>query len=193
MIPLRMASIAGFNGPRGSLFHGSATNVFGQSTPSLGTPTLGQSQGLNIYTDAKKQVARFDTLVERTRRLANQAVRDEIIHDYGLTDPGDKDKAQYARDAVAYDISRAESFTPPNYYIYEASGPAKNRPGRLREWNSSFNDAVEAAERTYGILPQPVVIERVVTVPGDAATSPLIPVVLVGALGIAALAIFDVI
>jgi hypothetical protein len=189
MVPLRMASISGFNGPRGSLFHGSATNVFGLGAASS-RPSLGQT-GQEIYNLAKKELAQFDNLVERTKRLANKASRDAIIENYGLTEPANKDKALYARNVVASDIARAESYTPPNYDIYYAPGPTKNRPGRLEDWNDDFRDDVKSSEATYGSLPEPVVIERLATETVTQTPAWVTPVV-IGALGLGTLALLGV-
>lgn len=188
MIPLRMASIGGFSGPRGSLFHGSATDSFRLAGPATG-PVLGQSSGQAIYVEAKKQLAIFDNLVERTKRLANNQSREEIVNEFGLTEPDNKDKGLYARNVVAQEIAKAESYTPINYYIFEGPGPAKNRPGRLRDWNSDFKAAVKYSEETYGSLPEAQVIERTTTlsqVPGW-----VMPVT-IGAVAVAALAVFGV-
>lgn len=188
MVPLRMATISGFSGPRGSLFHGSATNVFGLGASTPGRPMLGQT-GQEIYALAKKELAQFDSLVERTKRLANQASREAIIEEFGLTEPDNKEKALYARNVVASDLAKAESYTPVNYDIYYAPGPAKNRPGRLEDWNDSFRDEVKDSERTYGILPEPVIIERMSTTTVSETPAWVLPVT-IGAIGVAALAAF---
>lgn len=187
-------SLAGSNGPRGSLFSSSVSDTFGFSgAPRSASPSLGQTKGENIYREAKEEVAEFDSLVTRTARIANKTAREELIRDFGLTDPSNKDKAQYMRDATAYNIRQAESYTPVNTYIFEASGPAKNRPAKLEDYNNDFQEAVKYAEDTYGILPEPVVIERVVTVPGAAEGGGwVIPAVVGGGLAIGALALLGV-
>lgn len=191
MVPMRMASIGGFNGPRGSLFHGSATDSFRLGSPSHpGQASLGDA-GQEIYAEAKKQVAVFDSLVERTRRLANKQSRESIIEEFGLAEPANKDKAFYERNATAGNIAQAESYTPVNTYIFTGPGPAKNRPGRLKSWNSEFKDAVKYSEDTYGSLPEPVVIERVTTTTVSETPGWVLPVT-IGAVGIAALAAFGV-
>lgn len=193
MIPLRVAAISGFNGPRGSLFHESAVDSFrlGSSSFARGA-ALGQT-GQELYAMAKRELAEFDNYVERTKRLANAASRNAIIEKYGLTEPANKEKALYARNVVAQDIARAESYSPPNYDIYYAPGPTKNRPGRLEDWNHDFRDDVKYSEATYGSLPEPVVIERMQTVTETQTAVPgwVTPVVL-GALGIGALAALGV-
>jgi len=190
MIPLRMASIGGFNGPRGTMFHGSATDSFSVGRISLGESDLGvNTTGLARYELAKKELAQYDSLVERVKRIGNKAAREQIIDTYGLSEPDNKDKSLYARNVVASDLANAESYTPINYDIYTAPGPAKNRPGRLQDWNSSFAKDVKYAEDTYGILPEPQVIERTTTVSQVPAW--VMPVT-IGALAVAGLAALGV-
>lgn len=190
MIPLRIASIGGFNGPRGSMFHGSATDSFRLGSPANPVQTkLGASTGQSIYADGQKQIAIFDSLVERTKRIANKTAREEVIDMYGLAEPDNKDKALYMRNATAYSLSQADSYTPVNYMVFEGPGPDKNRPRKLGEFNSDFSKAVKYAEDTYGSLPEPQVIERTTTisqVPGW-----VMPVT-IGAVAVAALAAFGV-
>lgn len=190
MIPLRMASIGGFNGPRGTMFHGSATDSFSVGRISLGEAGLGvNTTGLARYTLAKDELSKYDSLVERVKRIGNKAAREQIIDDYGLSEPDNKDKSLYARNVVASDLANAESYTPINYDIYTAPGPAKNRPGRLKDWNSDFSKDVKYAEDTYGILPEPQVIERTTTV--SQVPGWVMPVT-IGALAVAGLAAFGV-
>jgi len=197
MIPLRMASIGGFSSSRGSMFHVSATDSFNLGSPAMPSsavvaaqPFLGQSaEGQDIYNEGKKQIAIYDDLVERTKRIANKTVRDQIIADYGLTEPANKDKSLYMRNATANSIAKADSYTPVNYRIFVGPGPDKNRPRKLAEWNDDFASAVKEAEVTYGTLPEPVVIEHTTTLSQTPAW--VLPVT-IGALAIAGLAAFGV-
>lgn len=183
MVPIRLASIAGFNTSRGSMFQGSATDAFG-----LGS--RGSSLGRNAqewYNEAKEEVKEYDDLMVRATKIANQNVRESIVKRYG-GDPTDSNSARYRRDSVAYNISQAEGYTPVNYLIFD-KGDVIGRVDKLKEWNSSFKTDVESAERTYGSLPAPQIVERVTTigqVPG------WVTPVVVGALGVAALAAFGV-
>lgn len=185
MVPMQMASIGGFNGPRGSLFHGSATDSFRMGSPALGANMVGQER----YNEARKQLATFDSLVERAKRIANKQAREDVINTFGLSQPDNKDKALYMRNAVAYDLSNAESYTPINYDIYTSPGPAKSRPAKLKDFNSDFESAVKYAETTYGSLPEPVVIERTTTI--NQTPGWVLPVT-IGAVAIAGLAVFGV-
>lgn len=174
---------------RPSLFATSVMDSFG-----MGGPVLGQD-AQTYYTNAKSEIAQFDQLISRTQRIANKTVRDQIASDYGLNDPTNKDKAMYMRNALASDVANAEKFTPLAYEEgFPTHGPARGRVNKLHNFNSDFRHAVENAETTYGILPEPQVIEKLVTVPGAAApggTNWTIPLVVAGS-GIAIAAILGV-
>lgn len=147
---------------------------------ALGGVSLGQGAGLALFQQAKAEIARFDSLVQRTMRIANKTVRDQIISDFGLNDPNNKDKAQYVRDAMASEVSRADA---PNYYFFTSPGPQRNRPAKLAALNQDFESAVKSAEITYGILPEP--ITNTIT---NTIESPLTMPILIGA-GIVAVAL----
>jgi hypothetical protein len=188
MHQLGIAAIAG-NRTRPSMFSVNSVDTF--SAPQMGGYSLGQT-GQQIYARAKAAVSRFDAAVERTKRIANQTARQQVINDFGLQEASDKDKALYMRNAVAGNIAEVDSYVPPNYFIYETrTGPNAGRVDKLENFNRDFLSAVENAEVTYGVLPEPVVIERLVMVPGEApapGVNWVIPVVVVGAgVGIAAL------
>lgn len=190
MIPMRMASIGGFSSSRGSLFHVSATDSFHLGSPSMSpTAGLGADTAQGLYEEAKKQIATFDSLLERTKRIGNKAAREQIISDFGLDAPTNNDKALYMRNATAFDVTRADSYTPINYLVFTGPGPSKNRPRKLREFNKDFSAAVKNAEDTYGSLPEPVVIERTTTV---SQTPGWVVPVAIGALAVAGLAAFGV-
>lgn len=187
MVPMRMASISGFNGPRGSLFHGSATNVFGlgASRPAMGKVRDAQ----NWYTYAKSEVGQYDGYLLRARKVANKAAREQLINDY-YGDPSDSESAIYRRNSVAANIAQAEQYTPVNYYVFEQS-QVQNRVEKLNDWNKDFGDDLKYAEDTYGSLPEPVVIERVTTTTVGETPAWVVPVT-VGAVGLAVLAAFGV-
>lgn len=176
MYDFGMAMIPGGSQLRPSLFGG--MGGFGSRTVMNG-PVLGQSEQ-QWYAEAKSQVAKFDQLVERTRRIANRDAREELVSDYGLDDPTNREKGLYTRNGVESNIVRAESYTPINYVLY-SKREITNRVGRLQDYTSDFARDVKYAEDTYGILPEPVVIERIVTVPGAAApTNWTVPLVIAG-------------
>lgn len=193
MYNLRMVAISGGPGGRGSFFGGSVSDGF-RAGYGLGAGgySLGQTPE-EWYRRARSAMADFDTYALRTAKVANKTVREQIATDFGLNDPANKDKAMYMRAAVGYNAGQAESYTPPNYLIYGVGQQAKNRVQSLENFNSDFRRAVTDAENTYGVLPEPQVIERVVTVPGAGApaanwTLPIVigggAVVLAAALGL---------
>jgi hypothetical protein len=188
MYNLRMVAISGPAG-RGSFFGGAVSDGFRAGHALSGDYSLGQTPE-EWYRRAKSAIADFDGYAARTAKIANKTVRDQIATDYGLNDPANKDKAAYMRAAVAYNVGQAESYTPPNYLIFGVGQQAKNRVQALENLNSDFRRAVSDAENTYGTLPAPVVIERLV--PGASApvnwTLPVVigggAVVLAAALGL---------
>lgn len=188
MNQLGIAVIAG-NRARSSMFTAPAAGRF----QALGGVRMGASNGLQIYQNAKSEVANFDALVARVQRVANQIVRDQIIKDYGLSEPDNKDKALYMRNAVAGNIAQVDSYSPPNYLIYETGeGPNVGRVTKLHNFNSDLASTVKDAELTYGILPEPVTIERMVLVGGPSTVPDWVIPVAVAGVGIGLLAIFGV-
>lgn len=189
MHQLGIAAIAG-NRTRPSMFSMNAVETF--NAGRMGGYTLGQA-GQQIYARAKTALAKFDALVARTKKIANKTAREQVIKDYGLQESTNKDKALYMRNAVAGNVAEVDSYTPLNYLIYETrKGPDVGRVDKLEAFDRDFNSAVTDAENTYGILPEPVVIERLIMTAGTPAesTTPnwVIPVVVVATgLGIAAL------
>lgn len=177
-------------GRRPSFFDGSLSDNFGGAAPGVmaGSYHLGQTPE-EWYARAKSAVADFDNYANRVQHLANKTERDRIARDYGLTNPGDKDKAQYMRNDVQQTISQVESYSPPNYLIYAVGQRSMNHVRALEDFNNDFRREVNTAENTYGVLPEPQVIEKVVTVPGAAgAVNWTLPIVIGGAaIGVAAL------
>lgn len=182
MIPLRMATISGFSGPRGSLFHGSSTDVFG-----LGSASLGQRSAQNWYAYAQNEVKQYDDLIVRAQKIANKAAREEILKDYH-GDPTDRDGALYRRNSVAANLQQANSYTPTNYVIYEQD-QVQNRVEKLNDWNKDIKEDVEEAEAYYGSLPAPQVIETTTTLTQTQVPGWVTPVVL-GALAVGAASLF---
>lgn len=185
MYNLGMVMIGGSGtGTRPSFFSGSVSDNFG-----LAGPVLGQD-AQQFYVNAKNAIAKYDSLVQRVARVANKTVRDQLISDYGLSEPSNKDKSMYMRNALASDVANAEKFSPIAYEEgFPTHGPARGRVTKLNNFDSDLENAVKDAEVTYGILPEPVVIEKVVTVPGaSTGTNWTIPlVVAAGGIGVAAL------
>jgi hypothetical protein len=192
---LMPVAISSPHGSRSAMFGGSVGNFFSlgaqmpQYQPAYAPPParyyMGQT-AQDYYNRARPEIQKFDTLVERTKRIAGKNARDTVIADYGLTEAANKDKALYMRNALASDVAGAEKYSPVAYEEgFPSRGPSRGRVDKLRSFNSDFEGAVKAAEDMYGILPEPVVIERTVEVPGAAPS--IVPYVVIGGLGIAAL------
>lgn len=153
-------------GPKSHLFSASLSESVGFHKAMAGSQ-LGQAAA-DFYARAKAALARFDALVNRLRRVAYQQGRDQAFIDFGLTDPSDKNRGKYMRDAVMYDLSQAEMFTPVAYEEgFPVTGPSRGRVAKLEDVNSDLNDIVTNYEQVYGILPE----AQVVQLPGTTTTT----------------------
>lgn len=193
MYGMRPVAISGTHGRRTPLFSGSAGDLFGLGASSY----LGQMRGEEMYLAARDAVADFDALVNRTSRLANQVARNNIIVKYGLAEPENQDKLLYRRNRTAFYVSQVDQSTGPSKYLVFTESRPINSTQDLRDENRDFKADVTAAE-AFGVLPEPVVIERIVTrevtVPGAPAPAPsIVPYIVVGGLVLAGLALFGVI
>lgn len=183
MYNLGMVMISG--GRRPSMFSGGVTEGFRGAPYAMGVPeyALGQTPE-EWYARAKSAVSDFDSYAARTAKIANKAERERVAKDFGLTNPSDSDKAEYRRNDVQETVRQVESYSPPNYLIYSVGQRARNKVQALENWNKDFRRAVTEAENTYGILPEPQVIERIVEVPGAPGAAPAVnwtlPVVIGG-------------
>jgi hypothetical protein len=183
MYQLGMARISSRRTTRASYFSEAAVDSFapGRGAPGLGAqphpayPALGQAQG--YYDSAKTAIAVYDSLVARLQKVANQTARDQIAVQFGLTTPTDNTKAQYMRDALAYDVSVADSSTVDQGF--PPTGPSRGRIIKLQSFNNDFEAAVKNAENTYGVLPAPQQITNYVTTQNP--LNWILPVVAVGA------------
>lgn len=159
-------------GPKSHLFSSSLSESVGFHK-TLGGFKMGQTAE-NFYFRARQALASFDSLVNRLRRVAYKEGRDMAFRDFGLTNPTNKDLGKYMRDAVAYDLSQADSYTPVAYEQgFPSTGPSRRRVGDLEEVNNDLEDVVKEYERVYGVLPEPVVIDR--EVPGAIQTVSVTP------------------
>jgi hypothetical protein len=197
-LPITRVAISGSTSPRAPLFSSAAKEIFGLNGYGLRgyAPAprhfLAQTTAQDFYNNAIQEIQKFDSIQARAAKIANKAARDQIIDTYGLNDPTNKDKAMYMRGALASDVANAQAYTPIAYEQgFPTHGPARGRVTKLHNFNRDFNADVTAAETQYGILPEPVVIERVVTTP--AAAEDILPYVLVGGAALAALFITGVI
>ena len=160
-------------------------------------PSLGQTTDRGWYDRAKGEVAKFDDLAARTKKIANKAVREQLWATH-VGDAADRSSGAYRRESVAQNVAEAESYTPVNHLIFAAGTTARERVDKFSDINHDFRVAVEEAERTWGVLPEPQIIERIVEVPGAPAEglsgSTILTVAVVGGLsviGLALLGVFD--
>lgn len=186
--PVRIAG----NSLKPSVFATSIADGRGlHARPSMGAADLGQ-QGTSNYDRAKRQVAKFDAFLETTRKIANKAVREDIFATH-VGDPENRESGIYQRNVVAGNIAEAEGFTPVNTLVFTQAAVARHLD-RLDSSNNGFERAVENAEATWGLLPEPVIIEREriiqVTGPTPAWVTPVL-VVGVAVAGAALLGLFD--
>jgi hypothetical protein len=152
---------------------------------------LGQTDAQGFYVEAKNQIAQFDQLAAIVPRISNKQVRDQLVSDYGLLEPTNKDKALYMRNALASDVANAEKFTPIAYEEgFPTHGPARGRVTKLRNFNGDFRSAVKDAEAMYELLPTPQVITKTVTTPGG-GTNWTVPLLVAGG-GVAIAALLGV-
>lgn len=188
---IRPVTISGANGQRTPWFSPSIGEVF--SRKSMGVDT-----DQDWYNRAVREVSQYDSYVERLRKLAHKTVRESMWDEY-VGDPTDAESGAYRRNTVAYHISEAEAFTPINYKIFSADPAglrARNRVSRLDSLNSSFKKDIDSAEATYGLLPDPQIVERIVEVrvPVEVESKPFpyVPVIAVAGGVIAVLALLGV-
>lgn len=187
-------------GGRSGFFSMGAGDLFGNGwRPAAGrpyAPALGQTTNAEWYEMAKHQVRKFDNIVEMLRKIANKAAREELAGEY-VGSPEDRDSGIYRRNSVENAVREAESYSPVNLLVF-STDRARSRIQALREITHDFLEEVREAEAYWGTLPEPQVIERIVEVqvPGGAPpaepTPPLVPILLVGGLGVAALALLGV-
>jgi hypothetical protein len=154
--------------------------------PQARSPFMGLSpeDGRRMYEEAKAAVARFDTLADRASKIAYKPVRDEIISDFGLLEPGNNDKALNQRNDLQEYIKQVEASTPPNYYVFiQDTTRPRNRLDAVKRDDADLERAVTQAEATYGTLPEPQVVIKEIQVPGAEASggSDLTVPILIGA------------
>lgn len=115
------------------------------------------------YQRAKVAVANFDTLFERLKRIAGPVERNRILAWVGTASTDGTPAERYA--SVKSDLAQdVEAFTPPNVNAYQIDRRT-NRIEKLEAFNSQFSELLSTAERNFGTLPDPVVIDRTVLQP----------------------------
>lgn len=184
MQQIQITPISGNIG-RPSLFGFSVEQSRGFHPTLSGSYWMGQTPS-EWYRRAKEAIAKFDSLVGRMNRVANQTER-KAIQDW-VGSPSNEGTPAYRRRSVESDIVQdVEGYTPPNVNAYQVERRT-NRIEKLEEANAEFEPRVNTAEAVYGTLPPDQVItqERLITqtqTPGW-----VVPLAVgAGALGIAAL------
>jgi hypothetical protein len=173
---VKMVMVSGLGRGTPSVFSNVVRHAMGPSY-ALG------ATGMEWYQRAKDAMAAFEALVRRVGGIASPAAR-EAIADWIRAADG----PMYRYESVVRDTREAESFAPLNPTAFERS-QYQNRVTKLEAWNRELAVKIKNAEDYYGILPEPVVIERLVTVPGVVTgTNWAVPVAVgVGALGLVGL------
>jgi hypothetical protein len=144
----------------------------GAARPAIGS--LGQVEQ-QWFARAKTAVAKFDELEARARSIAAPGVRSQVFSEF-VGDAADPESALYRRNSVAYNVAQAESYTPINYLVFDSR--QQNRVEKLEDWVRKLDTEVVAAEKLYGTLPEPVVVERVVErTTAPAASNLTVPIV----------------
>ena len=181
MLLLRPTAISG-RASRQSLF-GSSVQQSQSFHRTLGAADL-TSTPSDWYDRAKEGLAKYDDLVSRVSRLADQVER-KRIQDW-LGSPIVEGTPANAAQAVLTDIREdVELYIPANVNAYQVSSRT-DKIVRLESVNRDLAAMVANASAQHGILP---VSQGVIPAPQpDPGPSWLLPVVVVtGALGIAAL------
>lgn len=144
----------------------------GRGTPSVFSSVVRHSMGPSYalgatgaewYQRATDAVAKFQELLGRVARIAHKAARETIVDWIGVNGVDGTPMDRYY--SVLYDIGQAESYAKLNTTNFERS-QLQNRVIKLEAFNRELATKVKNAEDYYGILPDPVVIERFVNVPG---------------------------
>jgi hypothetical protein len=187
-VPIRPVMIASSH-PGRSIFATTIADGTGFRQYGLSGAALGKTDR-EWYDEAKREVAKFDAFVVRLRKVANRAAREDLFARH-VGDPSDESSGLYARNSVADDISEAESYRPVNVLIF-ALERRRGRVERLDDVNDSFGSELVTAENSWGILPEPQVIERERIVQVGVGTPSWVAPVVLTALGVAAAAVFGV-
>lgn len=145
------------NGARPSFFGTSIQQKMGFHPSLAGGYYLGQTPQ-DWYNRAKQSLMKFDDLLTRVAKVANQTSRNEILAWIGTASIQDSPAYRYA--TVKSDLQQdVESFTPPAVNAYQVTRRT-NRIEKLEEMNRELEAKVGNAENVYGKLQDPVIIER---------------------------------
>lgn len=181
MLSMRPMAISGRTS-RPSLFGSSVQQS--QSFHALGAAVLTPTPS-DWYQRAKESLAKYDDLVSRVGRIADQTERKRIQDFIGsaIVEGTPANAAQQVLTDIREDV---ESFIPANVNAYQV--PTRtDKIEKLESVNKDIEAMVATAAATHGVLP---VSQGVIPPPSPEAPGPawLLPAVVVAsALGIAAL------
>lgn len=155
-------------------------------------PIMGLSleDGRRMYEDAKREIAKFDVIADRASKINYKPSRDEIVAEYGLLEPNNRDRALGWRNALQEYVTEVEKVPGAlNYYVFiQDTTRPRNRLKYVTDANVTFEKDVTSAGDVYGYAPEPQVIIKEVQVPGQ-ATDLTVPL-LIGAGAVALALIF---
>lgn len=151
------------------------------AAPQASSPVMGYTleEGKKFYEDAKAAVAKFDNLATQISKIVYKPTRDQLVSDYGLLEPGNKDKALYMRGTLDEYVKQVEASVPLNYYVFiQDTTRPRNRLSWLTNNDVGMETAVTNAVALYGLTPEPQVIIKEVS--GAGGTDLTVPI-LIGA------------
>lgn len=181
---VRMTPISG-GSFRPSLFGSSVEQSRGFHPTLASGYWMGQTPS-DWYRRAKESLAKYNTLIERMNRVANQTER-KAIQEY-IGSPSTNESAAYRYNSVMSDLQQdVEAFTPPNVGAYQVERRT-SRIEKLEDINKTIEAKITNAEAVYGILPPNQVITQDRLVTQSQTPGWVLPVAIgAGAIGIAAL------
>jgi hypothetical protein len=184
MKQIQLTPISG-NFGRPSLFGFSVEQSRGFHPTLAGSYWMGATPS-DWYRRAKESIAKYDTLVGRMNRIANQTERKAVQSWVGS--PASEGSPASSRSAVDSDLKQdVEAYTPPNVSAYTVTRRT-DRIEKLEEVNANFESRVANAEFVYGLLPPSEVSTQDQLVSQTQTPSWVLPAAIgAGALGIAAL------
>lgn len=196
MIDLRMAPISHRAGFHNSMFAPAAREIWNQQDPfGLGRARLGQT-AQTWYQRAKDALASFDLTVQRIGSIANESARNQLLHDYHISNPDQG--CGFDAAVTRNNIADAERYSPVAYEQgFPDHGPSRRHVSSLEDCSKTLARDTQAALAQFGVLPAPIVIQ-VPSLPGSAqaaaeAGTPVLTYVAVGAGALVLLAVLGVI
>jgi hypothetical protein len=143
---IRLVPVMVSRGGGSSVF---ATATFEPFRTALAGARLGQAPQ-EWYQRAKTAIAKYEALLARTGRIANQEERQKITAWVGS--PGDEATPAYRYSRVLDDLrGDVESVSPPNIQAYSVER-RQERIKKLEDFNREFESMVATAESVFGMV-----------------------------------------